>query len=76
MDFGTNVEAAKQTYLAQWEHCIGKRITAVDSALVCDCKARFPWTAALGETIVLAEASNWLKPVVSSENEQQPELFA
>jgi hypothetical protein len=76
MDFGTNVEAAKQTYLAQWEHCIGKRITAVDSALVCDCKARFPWTVALGETIVLAEASNWLKPVVSSESEQQPELFA
>jgi hypothetical protein len=76
MDFGMDVESAKQTYLAQWEHCIGKRITAVDSALVCDCKARFPWTRALGEAIVLAESSKWLKPVISSESEQQPELFA
>jgi hypothetical protein len=76
MDFGIDVESAKQTYLAQWEHCIGKRITAVDSALVCDCKARFPWTGALGETIVLAESSNWLKPTLHSESEPQPDLFA
>jgi len=76
MDFGIDVESAKQTYLAQWEHCIGKRITAVDSALVCDCKARFPWTGALGETIMLALTLSWLKPIVSSESEQQPELFS
>jgi hypothetical protein len=76
MNFGTDVEAAKRYYLLQWRHCAGKIVTAIDSSLVCDCKARFPWTVALGETIVLAEASNWLKPVVSSESEQQPELFA
>jgi len=76
MDFGIDVESAKQTYLAQWRHCAGKTVTAIDSSLVCDCKARFPWTCALGETIVLAEASNWLKPAFHSESEQQPELFA
>jgi hypothetical protein len=71
-----DVEAAKRDYLSQWQHCSGKIITAIDSKLKCDCGAQFPWTVALGETIVLAESSNWLKPTLHSESEPQPDLFA
>jgi hypothetical protein len=70
----TDVEAAKQKYLSQWQHCTSKSITAVDSSLKCDCGAKFPWTAALGETVDGALAANWLVPVFNSESEQ-PSLF-
>ena len=76
MDFETDVESAKVQYLSQWQHCHGKRVTAVDSALVCDCKARFDWKHALGEDVALAVERQWLTPAVSSESEQQPELFS
>ncbi len=71
-----DVESAKAKYLSQWQHCPGKSVTAVDSALVCDCKARFDWKRALGEDVALAVERQWLTPIVSSESEQQPELFS
>jgi len=57
-----DVEASKREYLSQWSHCHGKGITAVDSALVCDCGARFPWKDTLGESIELALNLEWLSP--------------
>ena len=77
MDFGIDVESAKQKYLSQWQHCPGKCVTAVDSALVCDCKARFDWKRALGEDVALAIERQWLSLVTdtSTLTDAQPSLF-
>jgi len=76
MDFGTDVESAKQAYLAQWEHCRVKNVTAVRGLLRCDCGATFSWTLALGYDVEIALKFGWLTPTASSESEQQPELFS
>ncbi len=57
-----DVEGAKRKYLSQWQHCAGKRVTAIDSSLLCDCGARFPWMQALGEDVELALSLEWLSP--------------
>jgi len=81
-----DVEGAKRRYLSQWFHCPGKQITAVDSALVCECGARFDWQRTLGEDVALAVELGWLSvssgiSVQDHNGEQgmttevQPEMF-
>jgi hypothetical protein len=73
-----NVEAAKNAYLAQWQHCAGKRLTAIDSKLVCDCGESMPWTHALGEDVQLALDLEWLSPngdIADNRTDTQPGLF-
>ena len=57
-----DVEAAKRAYLSQWYHCPGKRLTAIDSKLLCDCGESAPWTRTLGEDVELAVELEWLSP--------------
>lgn len=50
-----DLEAAKNRYLAQWQHCPGNALHAQNYQILCECGQAWPW-----EPPALGEAMAWL----------------
>lgn len=46
-----DLDAAKDRFLAQWQHCPGNALHAQNSQILCECGATWPWQGTLGEAI-------------------------
>lgn len=57
-----DVEEAKDRYVNTWTHC-GKRLSASDSKMRCECGETWEWSGTLGSTMELLEEFETIRKV-------------